>query len=47
MGTAEHAALKALELIGLLWVSDPKHLWSQIDHQGHPTIRKAALFRLE
>jgi hypothetical protein len=47
MGTAEHAAMKALELIGVLWVRDPKHLMSQINHQGHPTIRKAALFRLE
>jgi hypothetical protein len=47
MGTAEHAAMKALELIGLLPVRDPKHLMSQINHQGHPTIRKATLFRLE
>jgi hypothetical protein len=37
----------ALERIGLLWVSDPKQLLSQIDHQSHPTIGKAALFRLE
>src|SRR5712692_828487 len=47
MGTAEHAAMKALELISILSVRDPKHLMSQIDHQGHPTIRKAALFRME
>jgi len=42
-----HAAMKALELIGMLSVRDPKHLMSQINHQGHSTIRKAALFRLE
>src|SRR5215469_14507722 len=47
MGTAEHAAMKALELIGILSVRDPKHLMSQIDHQGHPPIGKAALFRME
>src|SRR5260370_8503715 len=47
MGTAAHAAMKALELISILSVRDPKHLMSQIDHQGHPTIRKAALFRME
>src|SRR5215469_4419816 len=47
MGTAEHAAMKALELIGILSVSDPKHLMSQIDHQGYPSVRKAALFRME
>jgi hypothetical protein len=47
MGTAQHAAMKALELIGLLWVRDPKPLMSQINHQGYPTIRKATLFRLE
>src|SRR5260370_2299065 len=47
MGTAEQAAMKALELISILSVRDAKHLMSQIDHQGHPTIRKAALFRME
>ena len=47
MGTAEHAAMKALELIGMLSVRDPKYLMSQIDHQGHLTIGKAALFRME
>jgi len=47
MGTAEHAAMKALELISILSVRDPKHLMFQIDHQGHPTIGKAALFRME
>src|SRR6266567_9403323 len=47
MGTAEYAAMKALELIGMPSVRDPKHLMSQIDHQGHPTIGKAALFRME
>src|SRR5207245_4006977 len=35
------------KLIGTLSVRDPKHLMSQIDHQSHPTIGKAALFRLE
>jgi hypothetical protein len=39
--------MKALELIGLLWGSDSKYLLSQIDHKSHPTIGKAALFRLE
>ena len=47
MGTAEHPAMKALELIGMLWMRDPKHLMSLIHHQGHPTIRKATLLRLE
>ena len=46
-GTAEHTAMKALELISMLWVRDPKHLMPQIDHHGHPTIGKAAFFRVE
>lgn len=47
MGTAEHTAMKALELIGILSMRDTKCLMSQVDHQGHLTIGKASLFRMK
>src|SRR5260370_7142223 len=47
MATAEHDGMKAVELTSSLSVRDAKHLMSQIAPQGHPTIRKAAVFRME
>jgi hypothetical protein len=41
-GPGEHTAMKALKLIGMREVRDPKRIMAQIEHHRHLTSGKTA-----